>query len=125
MRLRRGRGSGASCAVRNADRRSRRRAARTRGRLRRGAALADAARHSPRDPGSADVIVATAGHVDHGKTSLVKALTGIDTDRLEAEKARGMSIDLGFAHTQIGGTTVAFVDVPGHERFVRNMAAGV
>ena len=71
------------------------------------------------------MIVATAGHVDHGKTSLVKALTGIDTDRLETEKARGMSIDLGFAHTQIGGKTVAFIDVPGHERFVRNMVAGV
>ena len=71
------------------------------------------------------MIVATAGHVDHGKTSLVKALTGIDTDRLETEKARGMSIDLGFAHTQIGGKTVAFIDVPGHERFVRNRVAGV
>ena len=71
------------------------------------------------------MIVATAGHVDHGKTTLVKALTGIDTDRLEVEKARGMSIDLGFAHTELGGRTIGFVDVPGHERFIRNMAAGV
>jgi len=67
------------------------------------------------------VIVATAGHVDHGKTSLVRALTGVDTDRLPEEKRRGMSIDLGFAY--LG--SIAFVDVPGHERFVRNMAAGV
>jgi selenocysteine-specific elongation factor len=71
------------------------------------------------------VIVATAGHVDHGKTSLVKALTGVDTDRLELEKERGMSIDLGFAHAELGGRTIGFVDVPGHERFIRNMAAGV
>ena len=67
------------------------------------------------------MIVATAGHVDHGKTSLVRALTGVDTDRLPEEKRRGMSIDLGFAY--LG--SIAFVDVPGHERFVRNMAAGV
>jgi selenocysteine-specific elongation factor len=67
------------------------------------------------------VIVATAGHVDHGKTSLVRALTGVDTDRLPEEKRRGMSIDLGFAYAG----PLAFVDVPGHERFVRNMAAGV
>ena len=67
------------------------------------------------------MIVATAGHVDHGKTSLVRALTGVDTDRLPEEKRRGMSIDLGFAY--LG--SMAFVDVPGHERFVRNMAAGV
>jgi len=72
------------------------------------------------------VIVATAGHIDHGKTVLVKALTGIDTDRLPEEKARGMSIDLGFAYTSAGdGPTLGFVDVPGHERFVRNMIAGV
>ena len=67
------------------------------------------------------MIVATAGHVDHGKTSLVRALAGVDTDRLPEEKRRGMSIDLGFAY--LG--PIAFVDVPGHERFVRNMAAGV
>ena len=67
------------------------------------------------------MIIATAGHVDHGKTSLVRALTGVDTDRLPEEKRRGMSIDLGFAY--LG--SIAFVDVPGHERFVRNMAAGV
>jgi len=67
------------------------------------------------------VIVATAGHVDHGKTALVRALTGVDTDRLPEEKRRGMSIDLGFAYAG----PLAFIDVPGHERFVRNMAAGV
>ena len=72
------------------------------------------------------MIVATAGHIDHGKTALVKALTGIDTDRLPEEKARGISIDLGFAYSHIpGGATIGFVDVPGHERFVRNMLAGV
>jgi selenocysteine-specific elongation factor len=71
------------------------------------------------------VIVGTAGHIDHGKTSLVKALTGIDADRLEEEKRRGITIDLGFAHVQIGETNFAFIDVPGHEKFVRNMLAGV
>jgi selenocysteine-specific elongation factor len=71
------------------------------------------------------VIVGTAGHIDHGKTSLVKALTGIDADRLEEEKRRGITIDLGFAHTQIGETNFAFIDVPGHEKFVRNMLAGI
>jgi selenocysteine-specific elongation factor len=72
------------------------------------------------------VIVATAGHVDHGKTTLVKALTGVDTDRLPEEKRRGMSIDLGFAYLPIADALpIAFVDVPGHERFVRNMAAGI
>ena len=73
------------------------------------------------------MIVATAGHIDHGKTALVKALTGVDTDRLPEEKARGISIDLGFAYWRIpeGNATVGFVDVPGHERFVRNMLAGV
>jgi selenocysteine-specific elongation factor len=71
------------------------------------------------------IIVGTAGHIDHGKTSLVRALTGIDTDRLQEEKARGISIDLGFAHLDFGdGVTAGFVDVPGHERFVRNMLAG-
>ncbi|HYF20992.1 MAG TPA: selenocysteine-specific translation elongation factor [Ramlibacter sp.] len=72
------------------------------------------------------MIVATAGHIDHGKTTLVKALTGVDTDRLPQEKARGISIDLGFAYRrEPGGSVIAFVDVPGHERFVRNMLAGV
>ncbi|MEO8250261.1 MAG: SelB C-terminal domain-containing protein [Burkholderiales bacterium] len=72
------------------------------------------------------MIIATAGHVDHGKTSLVKALTQIDTDRLAEEQRRGMSIDLGFAYADFGGAVpIGFVDVPGHERFVRNMLAGV
>lgn len=71
------------------------------------------------------VIVGTAGHIDHGKTSLVKALTGIDADRLEEEKRRGITIDLGFANVQIGETHFAFIDVPGHEKFVRNMLAGI
>ena len=73
-----------------------------------------------------DIIVGTAGHIDHGKTALVKALTGIDTDRLAEEKRRGISIELGFAHLQISDKLrIAFVDVPGHERFVKNMLAGV
>ena len=76
------------------------------------------------------VIVGTAGHIDHGKTSLVKALTGIDADRLEEEKRRGITIDIGFAHLELpapDGSRIrlGFVDVPGHERFVRNMLAGV
>ena len=72
------------------------------------------------------MIIATAGHIDHGKSSLVKALTGINTDRLPEEKKRGMSIDLGFAYQELeNGTTLGFVDVPGHEKFVRNMLAGV
>src|SRR6202790_5298068 len=76
------------------------------------------------------IIVGTAGHIDHGKTALVKGLTGIDADRLEEEKRRGITIDLGFAHmdlpTPTGDTLrLGFVDVPGHERFVRNMLAGV
>jgi len=76
------------------------------------------------------VIVGTAGHIDHGKTALVKALTGIDADRLEEEKRRGITIDIGFAHLDLPderGETLrlGFVDVPGHERFVRNMLAGV
>jgi selenocysteine-specific elongation factor len=70
-------------------------------------------------------IVGTAGHIDHGKTSLIKALTGQDTDRLKEEKERGISIDLGFAHLDLpDGTRVGVVDVPGHERFIRNMLAG-
>src|SRR5215510_2375152 len=76
------------------------------------------------------VIIGTAGHIDHGKTALVKALTGIDADRLEEEKRRGITIDIGFAHLELpapNGETLrlGFVDVPGHERFVRNMLAGV
>jgi selenocysteine-specific elongation factor len=70
-------------------------------------------------------IIGTAGHIDHGKTALVKALTGIDTDRLPEEKARGITIDLGFAHANWKGIDVSFIDVPGHERFVRNMLAGI
>jgi selenocysteine-specific elongation factor len=71
------------------------------------------------------VVVGTAGHIDHGKSALVRALTGTDPDRLKEEKARGITIDLGFAHTTIDGINFAFVDVPGHERFVKNMLAGV
>lgn len=69
-------------------------------------------------------ILGTAGHIDHGKTSLVRALTGIDTDRLKEEKARGITIELGFAHLQLEGTHLGIVDVPGHERFIRAMVAG-
>ena len=73
-----------------------------------------------------NIIVGTAGHIDHGKTSLVKALTGIDADRLAEEKRRGITIDLGFAHLQLTKEIrLGFVDVPGHERFIRNMLAGV
>jgi len=72
-----------------------------------------------------NLVVGTAGHIDHGKSSLVLALTGTDPDRLKEEKARGITIELGFAHTTIGDTRIAFVDVPGHERFVRTMLAGV
>src|SRR6266700_5691541 len=76
------------------------------------------------------IIVGTAGHIDHGKTALVKALTGIDADRLQEEKRRGITIDLGFAHLDLTSPDgerlhLGFVDVPGHERFVRNMLAGV
>jgi selenocysteine-specific elongation factor len=70
------------------------------------------------------VVVGTAGHIDHGKSALVRALTGTDPDRLKEEKARGITIDLGFAHATIGDINFAFVDVPGHERFVKNMLAG-
>src|SRR5436309_8818267 len=73
---------------------------------------------------SKSVVVGTAGHIDHGKSALVLALTGTDPDRLKEEKARGITIDLGFAHQTIAGITFAFVDVPGHERFVKNMLAG-
>src|SRR3954454_16026995 len=76
--------------------------------------------------GMKNIVVGTAGHIDHGKTALVKALTGIDADRLEEEKRRGITIDLGFAHVQLTpAVRLGFVDVPGHERFVRNMLAGV
>jgi selenocysteine-specific elongation factor len=71
------------------------------------------------------IILGTAGHVDHGKTSLVKALTGIDTDRLKEEKERGITIELGFASLTLpSGLSLGIVDVPGHERFIRNMVAG-
>src|SRR5262245_45986919 len=71
------------------------------------------------------MIIGTAGHIDHGKTSLVRALTGVDTDRLKEEKARGISIDLGFAYLPTpDGSVLGFVDVPGHERFIHNMLAG-
>src|SRR6187551_2599356 len=80
------------------------------------------------------MIIGTAGHVDHGKTALVKALTGIDADRLKEEKARGITIDLGYAYSDLGegggpdggagARQLGFVDVPGHERFVHNMLAG-
>jgi selenocysteine-specific elongation factor len=75
-------------------------------------------------PGRRDLVIGTAGHIDHGKTALVRALTGVDTDRLPAEKQRGITIDLGFASLELEGRRVALVDVPGHERFIRNMLAG-
>src|SRR3990170_3150713 len=72
------------------------------------------------------LVVGTAGHVDHGKSALIKALTGIDPDRLQEEKDRGMTIDLGFAWLKLpSGREVSIVDVPGHERFIKNMLAGV
>jgi len=80
---------------------------------------------------AAHYVVATAGHVDHGKSALIKALTGTDPDRLPEEKARGITIDLGFAHLELPSPTsasslhVGIVDVPGHEDFVKNMVAGV
>jgi len=75
--------------------------------------------------GIKNIIVGTAGHIDHGKTALVKALTGTDADRLAEEKRRGITIDLGFAHLRLsGGIQLGFIDVPGHERFIRNMLAG-
>ena len=67
------------------------------------------------------IVIGTAGHIDHGKTALVKALTGTDTDQLAQEKARGMTIDLGFAYLN---DQITIIDVPGHEKFIRNMAAG-
>ena len=75
--------------------------------------------------GMKHIILGTAGHVDHGKTALVKALTGVDTDRLKEEKERGITIELGFASLDLpGGGTVGVVDVPGHERFIKNMVSG-
>ena len=72
------------------------------------------------------MILATAGHIDHGKTALVRALTGVDADRLPEEKRRGLTIDLGFAYATLpNGREIGFVDVPGHERFLPNMLAGV
>nr|MBC8476389.1 hypothetical protein [Gammaproteobacteria bacterium] len=71
------------------------------------------------------MIIATAGHVDHGKTQLVKALTGINTDRLSEEVSRGLTIELGFAYKNFGSYRLGFVDVPGHIRFIHNMLAGV
>src|SRR5579862_9805060 len=70
------------------------------------------------------IIVGTAGHIDHGKSALVEALTGTNPDRLEEEKRRGITIDLGFAFLELEDVKFGFVDVPGHERFVRNMLAG-
>ena len=71
------------------------------------------------------MILGTAGHIDHGKTSLVRALTGVDTDRLPEEKRRGITIDLGFAPLRLDGLdTIGVIDVPGHEAFVRTMVAG-
>src|SRR6476660_9521814 len=70
------------------------------------------------------IVIGTAGHIDHGKSALVRALTGTDPDRLKEEQERGITIDLGFAHLDAGSISFAFVDVPGHERFVKNMLAG-
>ena len=71
------------------------------------------------------VVIGTAGHIDHGKTTLLRALTGIDADRLPEERARGMTIDVGYAHLALDdGTELDFVDVPGHERLVGNMLVG-
>ena len=74
--------------------------------------------------GPRSIILGTAGHIDHGKTALVKALTGIDTDRLKEERRRGITIELGFAHLRLGETLFGVVDVPGHERFIKSMVAG-
>ena len=72
------------------------------------------------------IVLGTAGHIDHGKTSLIKFLTGVNTDRLKEEKLRGITIELGFAPLTLpGGQKIGIVDVPGHEKFVKNMVAGV
>src|SRR5258707_3963435 len=70
------------------------------------------------------IVVGTAGHIDHGKAAVVRVLTGIDTDRLPVEKARGITTELGFARLDLAGQLIAVVDVPGHERFVKSMVAG-
>ena len=70
------------------------------------------------------LILGTAGHIDHGKTALVRALTGVETDRLPEEKQRGITIDIGFANISLGDYHIGIVDVPGHERFIKNMLAG-
>ena len=75
-------------------------------------------------PVSRQVVVGVAGHIDHGKSTLVRALTGIDPDRLPEEKRRGITIDLGFAHLDHGDLSLSFVDAPGHEKLVHNMLAG-
>src|SRR6516225_1729911 len=86
--------------------------------------MANSSAPSPSGP-ARYAVVGTAGHIDHGKSALVKALTGTDPDRLAEERRRGMTIDLGFAHLDLSNQVrVGFVDVPGHERFVRNMLAG-
>ena len=80
----------------------------------------------PSSSESREFVVGTSGHIDHGKTALVKALTGVDADRFEEEKQRGITIDLGFApYEDESGTRLGFVDVPGHRKFVHNMLAGV
>ncbi len=77
------------------------------------------------DPAETRLVLGTAGHIDHGKTALIRALTGVDTDRLPEEKARGITIELGFAPLDLGnGMRVGVVDVPGHEGLVRTMVAG-
>ena len=78
----------------------------------------------PDDGASPDLVLGTAGHIDHGKTALIRALTGLDLDRLTEEKARDITVELGFAPLALGiGPSVAIVDLPGHERFVRAMVA--
>ena len=78
----------------------------------------------PPKPGTRSIIIGTAGHIDHGKSAIVRALTGNDPDRLPEERRRGITIDLGFADLALGDARIGFVDVPGHERFVKNMLAG-
>src|SRR5687768_16851780 len=83
--------------------------------------------HTPESrqiPGMRSIIVGTAGHIDHGKSTLVQVLTGKDPDRLPEEKRRGITIDLGFADLELGELRIGFIDVPGHERFIKNMLAG-
>src|SRR5205807_1571401 len=93
--------------------------------LRRGGVRHAARRAAPNDLKAAPMIIGTAGHIDHGKTTLVRALTGVDTDRLKEEKARGISIELGYAYTPLeNGEVLGFIDVPGHERLVHTMVAG-